>query len=68
MLLIKIPKKKCEIVLNTPDIAIKLNNSISNLNLESETWERVKNKSLTNVYYLLYNSRKGELLIIGLEC
>lgn len=40
----KIPKKDCEIVLRNADNVINLNNSISNLKLEFETWQRVKNK------------------------
>ena len=64
MLRNKIPKKNCEIVLRTADIAIKLNNSISNLKLECETWQRVKNRSLTYVYFILFYSRKGQLLMM----
>ena len=43
MLRNKIPKKDCEIVLRNAHTVINLNNSISNLRLECETWQRVKN-------------------------
>jgi transposase len=43
MLRNKIPKKDCEIVLQNAATVITLNNSISNLKLECETWQRVKN-------------------------
>jgi hypothetical protein len=44
MLRNKIPKTDCEIVLQNAHTVINLNNSISNLKLECETWQRVKNK------------------------
>jgi hypothetical protein len=44
MLRNKIPKTDCEIVLQNAATVITLNNSISNLKLECETWQRVKNK------------------------
>jgi hypothetical protein len=44
MLRNKIPKKDCEIVLQNAATVITLNNSISNLKSECETWQRVKNK------------------------
>ena len=43
MLRNNIPKKYCEIVLRNVDNVINLNNSVSNLKLECETWQRVKN-------------------------
>jgi hypothetical protein len=42
MLRNKIPKKGCETVLLNADTVIQLNNSISNLKLDCETWQRVK--------------------------
>jgi hypothetical protein len=42
MLRNKIPKTDCEIVLQNAGTVITLNNSISNLKLECETWQRVK--------------------------
>jgi hypothetical protein len=39
----KIPKKDCEIVLRNAYTVINLNNSISYLKSECETWQRVKN-------------------------
>ena len=44
MLRNKIPKKDCETVLLNADTVINLNNSISNLKSDCETWQRVKNK------------------------
>ena len=44
MLRNKIPKTDCEIVLQNAGTVITLNNSISTLKLECETWQRVKNK------------------------
>jgi hypothetical protein len=43
MLRNEIPKEDCEIVLCNAHTVINLNNSISNLKLECETWQRVKN-------------------------
>ena len=43
MLRNEIPKEDCEIVLRNAHTVINLNNSISNLKLECETWQRVKN-------------------------
>ena len=43
MLRNKIPKKDCEAVLRNADTVINLNDSISNLKSEYETWQRVKN-------------------------
>ena len=45
MLRNKIPKKACETVLLNADTVINLNNSISNLKSDCETWQRVKNRS-----------------------
>jgi hypothetical protein len=42
MLRNKISKTDCEIVLQNAHTVINLNNSISNLKLECETWQRVK--------------------------
>jgi hypothetical protein len=44
MLRNKIPKKDCEIVLRNADTVINLNNSVSNLKSEWETWQGVKNR------------------------
>ena len=38
----KIPKKECEAVLRNADTVINLNDSISKLKLDCETWQRVK--------------------------
>ena len=43
MLRNEIPKEDCEIVLRNAHTVINLNNSISNLKSEYETWQRVKN-------------------------
>jgi hypothetical protein len=42
MLRNKIPQEDCEIVLRNAHTVINLNNSISNLQSECETWQRVK--------------------------
>jgi hypothetical protein len=44
MLRNKIPKKACETVLLNAGTVINLNNSISNLKSEFDTWQGVKNR------------------------
>ncbi|MCE3269603.1 MAG: hypothetical protein K0R49_1857, partial [Burkholderiales bacterium] len=43
MLRNKVPKKACETVLLNADTVINLNNSITNLKSEWETWQELKN-------------------------